>query len=50
MVVTPANINKMPNNRSQVGCCRKLKSPYPTVAMVSVLKYSASIHVIPGGC
>ena len=27
VVVTPANINTMPNSRSQVGWCTKLKSP-----------------------
>ena len=50
VVVTPANISPMPQIRSQMGWCMKLKSPYPTVAMVSVLKYSASIQLMPGGC
>ena len=49
VVVTPANISRMPNSRSHVGCSMKLKSPYPTVAIVSVEKYSASIQLMPGG-
>ena len=42
MSVTPATISKMPNTTMPVGCAANEKSPKPTVATVSTVKYTAS--------
>ena len=48
VTVTPPNINPMANSRRKVDCWAKLKSPKPTLVMVSEVKYKASSHDIRG--
>jgi hypothetical protein len=38
---TPRIISRIADSRSHVGWSRQLKSPYPTVAIVSTVKYSS---------
>lgn len=42
VVVTPANIRPTAKMRSHADCWAKVNSPYPTVVMVSAVKYIAS--------
>lgn len=42
MVVTPANIRPTAKMRNHADCWAKVNSPYPTVVMVSAVKYIAS--------
>jgi hypothetical protein len=39
----PARISRIPNTSSQTGCVENEKSPNPTVATVSTVKYAALI-------
>lgn len=48
VIMTPPNINTMANSRRAEDCAAKLKSPKPTLVIVSDVKYSASSHDIRG--
>ena len=48
VMVTPPNISPMANHRSTPDCAAKLKSPKPTLVIVSEVKYNASSQDIRG--
>ena len=48
VMVTPPNISPMANHRSTPDCAAKLKSPKPTLVIVSEVKYNASSQDIFG--